>query len=241
MYFKIKCNKFFLKFLLLSISILFLSLFLLFKVGKKFNNKIVSFSELQSEKIVRSVLNNVILYDKDLPELDDLYIVNINSLGEIQSIDFNSELVNDYIAKINVEINNILSKLSNNLGNEIKIDKINNNSIFKDKNGIFINIPYGIVYGNSLLSNIGPKIPIRLFFNGNFEAYLASKITDYGINNSLVNIFIKYKIKYSIFLPMKTEEKVVESDIPILVKVIVGKIPNYYSSGINENTNLFSN
>ena len=44
-----------------------------------------------------------------------------------------------------------------------------------------------------------------------------------------------------IYLPFQTEVKTIECTIPLVIKMINGSVPNYYSGRITTNSNLYSN
>ena len=44
-------------------------------------------------------------------------------------------------------------------------------------------IPLGVVTGNCILSNFGPKVPVKMSVIGNVDSDLKTKLEDSGINN----------------------------------------------------------
>ena len=99
-------------------------------------------------------------------------------------------------------------------------------------------IPSGLVLGNSLFSNIGPKIPVKISMIGDLESNISTNINKYGINNAIINVNVEITAFERVILPMYTKETVVKSKIPISIKIIQGAITNYYISGIDNNSKL---
>ena len=106
------------------------------------------------------------------------------------------------------------------------------------KKGIIFRIPSGIVFNNSLLTNIGPKIPVRFTLVGDVLSGINTKVTNYGINNALLEVSVNIKLTLKVILPISTKEVNVETNVPIAIKMIQGNVPNYYSNGLNSNFSI---
>ena len=100
------------------------------------------------------------------------------------------------------------------------------------KKGVFYEIPIGVVFNNPLLSNLGPKIPVKFTLMGEVISNVETQITNYGINNALLQTNINIKLTEKVLLPISSKEINVEYNIPISLKMIQGAIPNYYFNGI---------
>ena len=90
------------------------------------------------------------------------------------------------------------------------------------------------------MSNLGPVIPIRLHYMGDVNSNITTKITQYGINNALVEIGVKLEMTAQIILPFITDKMTLECDIPLAIKMIQGSVPNYYGSGLVKDSSLYS-
>lgn len=95
------------------------------------------------------------------------------------------------------------------------------------------------IFDNPLLSNLGPRIPVRIFMLGSTSSNINTKITNYGINNALIETSIVIDLKLQIVLPYKTEKVSFQNSIPISLKLIQGIVPNYYFNGIDKNSSSF--
>lgn len=166
-------------------------------------------------------------------ENSDLIIMTKNNKEEIISIDFNTLEVNRYLVSIN---NSILEKYKYmQLSNYSAL----NNSIIKQDNNLskFVYyIPLGIVNKNPVLSNLGPKIPIKAEIIGNIRSNIKTELTPYGINNSLLKIYIEVTTNINFIMPFVTDKVVVKEEIPVIIKLINGSIPNVYGSGYAVNS-----
>ena len=75
---------------------------------------------------------------------------------------------------------------------------------------------------------------------GDTVSNIKTNIQNYGINNALVEVFVNLQVRVNVILPFISKKVVVDSDIPIALKLIQGTIPNYYSNGISQNSPSFS-
>ena len=90
-------------------------------------------------------------------------------------------------------------------------------------------VPFGLMYNNHILENLGPNIPyiINILGQINNEAYI--NVKEYGINNSIIEVILDVEIEYQIMLAFEKENHKYGKKIIIESKIIQGKIPNYYN------------
>mgnify|MGYP000067100612 CR=1 FL=1 len=160
--------------------------------------------------------------------------------GEIVLIDFNSKNTSKILSTITSLIELNLRAIE-----EGKIDMLELplNSLdaydmdLLDK-GIITYIPFGMVTGSSLLYNLGPKIPVKLSLVGDVVTGFSTDVTEYGINNALIKLMIDVKVDTRVILPIISEEINIDASIPIAMKVVQGKIPDYYMNGFSSKSNI---
>lgn len=203
------------------------SYFLTKHYSNKIFNALYSYAESQSKKIVTEIINSSLTQEleQDL-DSETIYEIIKNDKGEIQLIDFNT-----------TKVNQILSSLTNNI--ETKIKNMENSQILSAEeviptsDGLIYNLPIGAVTGNVFLTNLGTKIPLKIFLMGDVLSTIDTSITEYGLNNALLKIGIKITINTRVIAPFTSEEFTITQDIPISVKIIQGTIPEYYLNGLN--------
>ena len=71
---------------------------------------------------------------------------------------------------------------------------------------------------------------------GEIGSNLQTKITNYGINNALLEVNMHIEISQMLLLPFSTSSIKVEGNYPLIVKLIEGTVPDAYFSGINKNS-----
>lgn len=169
----------------------------------------------------------------NLKSIDEMIIVTKGSDNEIQMIDFNSVIVNRVLTSIT-------DKLLSNLKGIETDTTLFDSDIYKYSNGIVYDIPLGVVSNNIFLSNLGPKIPVKLNMVGDVSTNINTEIKEYGINNALVKISIDVSLNEKIVIPFISKTVNVSASVPISLKLIQGNIPIYYGDGFSRNSNILS-
>lgn len=98
-------------------------------------------------------------------------------------------------------------------------------------NQVVYNIPLGVVTGNALLANYGPKIPVKMATVGHVESDFKTKLTNSGINNTFLELTVLFKVKMQIVIPSFSEETLVKQEINVGGILMKGTVPSYYSNG----------
>ncbi len=73
---------------------------------------------------------------------------------------------------------------------------------------------------------------------GDVVTGFSTDVTEYGINNALIKLMIDVKVDTRIILPIISEEINIDASIPIAMKVVQGKIPDYYMNGFSSRSNI---
>ena len=235
---RIKINK--LNILILSITAIIIGVVFVFNfVNKKVSTVIMNYASLEAQKLSSIIINKAIskhITEKISP--DDLFTITKDSNGEIKSIDFNSSTVNKFLTETT---NSIQINLRNIEKGDIDALEFSD-SVLVDydkknlKNGIIYEVSSGLIFNNSLLSNIGPKIPVKISLLGDATSNVSSEVTNYGINNALIEVYVNISIKEKVILPFYEDTINIESKVPVAIKLVTGTVPKYYVNGMNEST-----
>ena len=231
-----KKNIFIFTLILIFISLVFIINF----IGNKITPGVVSYAETELEKFTTRIINSVISTEiKDI-SLEELFIITKDNNDYIKTIDYNPIVVNGVLSNITTKVDRLLRNVENgeNLF-ELSNDVLENYDIEKLKKGIIFEMAITTIFDNPLLSNLGPRIPVRIFMLGSTSSNINTKITNYGINNALIETSIVIDLKLQIVLPYKTEKVSFQNSIPISLKLIQGIVPNYYFNGIDKNSSSF--
>lgn len=195
-------------------------------INKNISPKLTHYASLEIKKLSGLIITKSVSTETlEKLNINDMFKITKNEKNEILLVDFNTITLNKIIKEATINIQENLKKL------EMGIINDNNEP---NKNGVILKIPSGEIYNNFLLNNLGPKIPVKLKILGDMETQINTKITNYGINNALIEVTLNIAVKEEVLLPISTEEIKVTQTLPIAIKLISGTVPNYYSNGINK-------
>ena len=230
--------------LLICISIFVVLVMVIFAFIDYYSNKamplMVAYAESETKRLVILVINKAVTKQINNVDINDIFEVTYNSAGEVVLIDFNSK-------RTSIALSTITSLVELNLRaiEEGKIDMLElpDNSLESFdtdllEKGIILEIPFGVVSNSFLLSNIGPKIPVKLTLIGDVSSGFSTEVTEYGINNAMIKLFIDIEVAARIILPIISDDITITASIPIAMKVIQGNIPEYYLNGFTTRSNI---
>lgn len=89
-----------------------------------------------------------------------------------------------------------------------------------------IKIPLGYITKNNILSYLGPDITVKMEPLSHVETTYSSLFQSAGINQTSHKIFVKFKTKVRIIIPLNSIDTEIYSEMPISETIIVGKIPD---------------
>lgn len=186
----------------------------------RINPLIKDYSISQMKRLITVIINRSInsdLLNKD--DINNLYIINKDSDTMIVTLD-------------SVIVNKITDTISDACEDNLRIIENGNYNLLKDKFNIgeeYFYVPSTIFFNNTILSLISPKIPISLKMIGNVTSGLNTDVKEYGINNSLITISSEVTVSMMIILPFTSDYVSVTNYVPISIKLIQGRVPEFYN------------
>lgn len=224
------------------IILIIISLFIAFKfLDKKAAPILISYSESEINKLTNIIINKAI--SKQLVEnadIDKLYFTQKNDENEIISVDFNSVVVNKFLSTTASTIHLYLKQVEEGEIDFIELPEDMIVKYDKKKDGIIYEIPIGVIFNNSFLSNLGPKIPVKFSLIGDISTGISTNLKNYGINSALIEVNLNIEVNQKVILPFISKNIKVKESIPISIKLMQGNIPNYYINGFTTNSNLYN-
>ena len=203
----------------------FLVLLIVSLIFKYINTKIVPPLELYAENEVKKI-SSLIISDAvesiSFSEEETMSFFNTltNKSDEVISVDFNTAKINKSLVKLNKAVYKDLKSFENGRY------KLEDTEI--ETEDLIYKIPLGYITGNYTLSNIGPKVPLKAKVIGSVVSNIKTEVLSYGINNSLLKVYIDVTVNMRFMLPLISKDVLVNNSIPLVVKIIQGKIPNVY-------------
>ncbi len=203
--------------------------------------KLEAYAEAELHRFSALIINKMIVKEiNDTISIEDLFIVSKDSSDSIHTVDFNPIAVNRLLSIITNSIQTDFQNLEQGNYEDLNLEDNALSDFDMDllKRGIVFTIPSGMVFDNPLLSNLGPKIPVRFSLTGDITSKINTKITNYGINNAMVEVNADVTIRERMILPFLTKDIEITVSVPIVMKLIQGTVPDYYFNGIDKNSNI---
>jgi sporulation protein YunB len=164
--------------------------------------------ELASTKTLQEVINRNVLNEVNSNELVN---INYSDTSNISSVIINTKLVNNILN----DAYNVMDEVFNNHLEEYFVD---------------LEIPLGTLVSKSIFSGMGPNIKIPITPVGSYKLDILTNTISYGINNSLIELYLKINMDIEALIPLQKEKFPTETKIIILSQVIQGEVPKYYYS-----------
>ena len=192
-----------------------ISFFCIYLIDLRVNSVLLPYINVEVERLINNIVTKVVNDEMKNIELDDLY--SISKLNRIENI------IDERIQKELINIDN--GKLDDLfIPNRIKIGRFK-----KIKNGVLCDISIGSIRGSTLFSNVGPTIPIKLLFSSGLNSNIDVEVSEYGINNAIIKVYLNINISEQITMPVSSKRKNISIKKIIAMDIIKGEIPNYYT------------
>ena len=214
------------RFLIISIIIILsLSLVILKIINDKITPIVMEYSIGEMKRVTSIIINRSINSDMlDSDDMKKLFVITKNSDSEIVTVSLDSIIVNK-----------ITDNISDACEDNLRLIEEGKFNVLKEKFNIgedYFLVPSGIIFKNTLFSSIGPKIPINLKIIGNVTSGIKTDVKEYGINNSIITISVEITVEMMIILPFSTDNISITNQVPISIKIIQGKIPEFYTGNL---------
>ncbi len=223
-----------------SLTLIFGGIVLCFRyINVKASPIIMNYAEMEAKKLSSIVINKAI--SKHITEKvsgEDLFEITKDSNGEIRSIDFNTTLVNKFLTETT---NSVQMNLRNIEKGDIDAIEFSD-SVLVDydkedlEKGIIYEVSSGVLLGNPLLANVGPKVPVKISLIGDATSNVSAEVKDYGINSALIQVYVNLKINERIILPFYEKNIDIKTKAPVAMKIVTGSVPKYYSNGLSQDS-----
>lgn len=230
-----------------KITLLFIFLIIFVILFLKYSNKkilptLMKYAQMETKKMALEIMSNSI--DEEILNIldkEDIFSITKNKDSEISSIDFNPVVVNKVLARTSNIVSNNLKNIEKGKVDGLTFINEDDYDLKKLKNGVIAEIPMGIITNNALLSNLGPKVPVKINLVGNVISNVGTKVENYGINSIMVEVYAHVEVTEEVIIPFNSKEVTVSNDIPIAIKIVQGRVPDYYNDGaLNKNSSSLS-
>lgn len=208
-------------FIVVILIIITISIFSIRIINDNISPLVMNYSIGEMKRIISIIINRSINSDILTEEdMNKLFIVTKDNSGEILTISLDS-----------IVVNRITDNISDACEDNLRLIEEGKYQELKEKFNIgeeYFYVPSGIIFKNTLLSSIGPKLPINLKIIGNVTSGIKTEVKEYGINNSLITFSSSVTVEVMVILPFSSDYISITNLVPISIKLIHGKVPEFY-------------
>ena len=184
--------------------------------------------EVYNNYLIMNFISNDILSKSDL---NNIIKLNKNNKDEIISIEYDTKKSYEILKTVTDELDQIIS-------NTTYKDILDYD--FEIKDDLIIYYPVLISSNNIFLNNLGPKVPVKIKYLSSLLTNLNTKVTSYGINNVLLEIYINIDITDDIVIPFKSDKITKNYNVLLSSKVVMGTIPSFLGTSIENSSPILS-
>jgi sporulation protein YunB len=205
-------------------------------IDKEITPTLMDVAETKTDEFATRGINAAVKFAEEYT-FDDIAITEKNNAGYISIVGWDSSVVNkinraatDRVEEFFHSMNRgTTPQYSDPLGEpEAYGDTVEE---LVDRDPTVIEIPIGQATGNSILANLGPRIPVNLELVGSVRTELVDEITSPGINNVYVSLYVEVEADVQIVVPFMTDVATVSTKILIDKSLVMGDVPEFYGGG----------
>ncbi len=119
-----------------------------------------------------------------------------------------------------------LKELLNNVSKNA-YEELTNSSFDNENLKMKVDIPLSVIYNLPLISTLGSRLPVYFHIVGNLLLDIDNCISEFGINNCLMEIILNIDFELLIYLPLLSKKEKIHLDFPLYSSIIQGSIPSF--------------
>ncbi|MEI3611626.1 sporulation protein YunB [Pseudogracilibacillus sp. SO30301A] len=225
---------------IIFISVLFLSFWL---IDRGIRPTLMNIANDKTIEFATRTINSAVKSTENI-SFDDLVITEMDNNGNVATLGWNSEAVNLALRTATERAEYFLYGM--NKGDQLEIDGPDlpplefGDSVgdLPEKDPTVIEIPLGQATGNSILANLGPKIPVHFEIVGSIQSDVVHEVKEFGVNAALIEIYMPIEVHIRVVVPFSTETADVSTKVFIDSRVIMGDVPEFYNAGSGDGPSI---
>jgi sporulation protein YunB len=206
-------------------------------INKGIEPSLMSIAETKTRQIAAQAINDAISKKiADDIDINELIVIHENSNGEAVGYSFNPKIYNRVTSEANIRVQKYLDYVEageleklQSFKNDINIDYEQS----RVEKGIVYYIPIGRATNNTLLSNLGPRVPVRFEILGAVTTDIETVREESGINNTYLDIYIIIKVQMNVVVPFSKRNIEVSNRVKLGDLFLEGDVPDYYNGNGN--------
>lgn len=222
---------------LVFLLICFFSYFFLHSFNQSVTPKLLEIASKNIDKFTYNLLNDYhFLAGISDTSFKNLINISKNKEEEIISVGYNMKEAYQIADEI-------IDRLQNDY-TDLEYGKLNmpyfDENLSSGCNGFVLSMPMGVTSNQIFLTNLGPKIPVKIKFVGTILTNLKTRVSDYGINNAMVELYIEVTMTHEIITPVTFQNKTFTYEILLDARIINGSVPSYYGGLLETKSNILN-
>ena len=194
---------------------------------------LMNIAEIKTEEFATRAINAAVEFTDEL-EFKDLVNVQTATNGHVTQIGWNSAVVNKVLRTSTDRVEYFLHNMNKGEMLNTKDPKLNPEEYgesatdMAQRDPTVVEIPIGQATGNTILANLGPKIPVHFEVVGNIKTDVNHEVEEFGLNSALYKIYVDVQVDVQIVIPFATSVSKVRTKIFIASGVLMGEVPEFY-------------
>ena len=221
---------------ILMITFLLFVLCILFSVwiiSSRIDPIIMKVADQKRIEFATIAINQAVL-EAESYDFDDIFTTDTS--GGVTILGWNGSVVNEINRLTTDRVEEFFKYMNQGvspeqLDSKLDLDYGNTTDELVVDDPTLVEFPLGEATGLSFLDNLGPKIPINFEIIGSVNTQVKHEVEEYGINNSLVKLYIYTEADVQVIIPHVTKVKRVTGQVYLDSRVIMGDVPEFYGGG----------
>ncbi len=193
----------------------------------------MSIAESKTHQIATMAINEAV-YNKLLEDenIEELVIIEKSEDGRVSTIGWNTAVMRSFLKEVTNTVQTYLHDIEEGIVPPPALSPDEGQVPSKSKQkGVIVEIPLGQATQNVLLANLGPVVPVRLSVVGDVNTDVVKNLTEWGINNMLLELFILVEVNVRVTIPFESSTVKVSTQIPLDIRGIHSEVPYFYNTG----------
>jgi sporulation protein YunB len=210
-------------------------------VDKKITPVLMDIAVVKTEEFATRTINAAVKSTENI-SFDDLMDVRMDNNGNVSLLGWNSVAVNRALRIATNKAEYFLYGMNKGETldiNDPELDPIEYGDTpgeLANQDPTVVEIPIGQATGSTILSNLGPKIPVHFEIVGSIQSDVKYEEREIGLNGALIEIYIPVSVNVQIVVPFTTETTTISTKVYVDSKVIMGDVPEFYNRGGGESS-----
>ena len=197
---------------------------------------LMDIAELKTVEYATRTINVAIKSTEEV-SFEELVDIQYDHNGNVATLGWNTDAANRALRKATERAEYFLFGINEGEYFDLddpdleSIDFTNSVEDLAIRNPTVVEIPIGQATGNTVLANLGPKIPVHFEIVGSIETDIVHEVKEFGVNAALIEIYIPVSVNIQIVIPFSTSTAEVSTRVFVDSRVIMGDVPEFYNAG----------